>query len=111
MPAQSAMIRPNAEQLRLPLERPLAGEAFVSSDSNAEAVRVLSRWPDGAGSVLAPLRTGGFGQEPAGRRLGRTGRGRAADGVEAALVDPLELEGGRSCWIARAMRTTRACFT
>ena len=41
------------EQLRLPLERPVADAAFVVSDSNAEAVRTLAAWPDGAGSVMA----------------------------------------------------------
>ena len=30
------------EQLRLPLERPVADAAFVVSDSNAEAVRTLN---------------------------------------------------------------------
>ena len=43
MSALSALPPTTTEQLRLPLERPVAGEAFVTSDSNAEAVRVLAR--------------------------------------------------------------------
>ena len=93
MPAQSAMIRPNAEQLRLPLERPLAGEAFVSSDSNAEAVRVLSRWPDGAGSVLALYGPAGSGKSRLAADWAERVGAVPLNGVEAALVDPLELEG------------------
>ncbi|EDX80528.1 MAG: chromosomal replication initiator DnaA [Brevundimonas sp. 32-68-21] len=87
------MIRPNAEQLRLPLERPLAGEAFVSSDSNAEAVRVLSRWPDGAGSVLALYGPAGSGKSRLAADWAERVGAVPLNGVEAALVDPLELEG------------------
>ena len=93
MPAQSAMIRPNAEQLRLPLKRPRAGEAFVSSDSNAEAVRVLSRWPDGAGSVLALYGPAGSGKSRLAADWAERVGAVPLNGVEAALVDPLELEG------------------
>ncbi|MBU1272278.1 MAG: chromosomal replication initiator DnaA [Alphaproteobacteria bacterium] len=87
------MIRPNAEQLRLPLERPLAGEAFVSSDSNAEAVRVLLRWPDGAGSVLALYGPAGSGKSRLAADWAERVGAVPLNGVEAALVDPLELEG------------------
>ena len=55
MSALSALPPTTTEQLRLPLERPVAGEAFVTSDSNAEAVRVLARWPDGVGAVQITL--------------------------------------------------------
>lgn len=93
MSAQSALIRSPAEQLRLPLERPVVGEAFVVSDSNAEAVRVLSLWPDGVGSVLALYGPPGCGKSRIAadwaERLGAL----PLNGVEAALVDPLELEG------------------
>ena len=41
MSAPSALSPKPAEQLRLPLERAV-GDAFVVSDSNAEAVRVLA---------------------------------------------------------------------
>ncbi|WP_299176097.1 chromosomal replication initiator DnaA [uncultured Brevundimonas sp.] len=93
MPAQRALIRPTAQQLRLPLERPLVGEAFVTSDSNAEAVRVLAGWPDGVGSVLALHGPAGSGKSRLAadwaERLGAV----PLNGAEAALVDPLELEG------------------
>ncbi|NBB63864.1 chromosomal replication initiator DnaA [Pseudomonas sp. ODNR1LW] len=93
MPAQSALIPTSAEQLRLPLERPVASEAFVISDSNAEAVRVLTRWPDGAGPVLALYGPAGCGKSRIAadwaERLGAL----PLNGAEAAMVDPLELEG------------------
>ena len=93
MSALSALSRPTVEQLRLPLERPVVGEAFVTSHSNAEAVRVLTRWPDGAGAVLALHGPAGSGKS----RLAAVWAERVGavplNGAEAALIDPLELEG------------------
>lgn len=93
MSAQIALIRQTAEQLRLPLERPLMGETLVASDSNAEAVRVLSRWPDGAGPVLALYGPAGSGKSRIAADWAERVGAVPLNGVEAALVDPLELEG------------------
>ncbi|WAC61187.1 chromosomal replication initiator DnaA [Brevundimonas sp. SL130] len=93
MSAQSALIRTTAQQLRLPLERALVGEAFVTSDSNAEAARVLAGWPDGAGSVLALHGPAGSGKSRIAADWAERVGAVPLNGVEAALVDPLELEG------------------
>ncbi|WP_295187192.1 DnaA/Hda family protein [uncultured Brevundimonas sp.] len=93
MSALSALPPTTTEQLRLPLERPVAGEALVTSDSNAEAVRVLARWPDGVGAVLALHGPPGSGKSRLAadwaERIGAV----PLNGAEAALIDPLELEG------------------
>ena len=93
MSALSALPPTTTEQLRLPLERPVAGAAFVTSDSNAEAVRVLARWPDGVGAVLALHGPPGSGKSRLAadwaERIGAV----PLNGAEAALIDPLELEG------------------
>ena len=93
MTALSALPRPTAEQLRLPLERHVVGEAFVTSDSNAEAVRVLARWPDGAGAVLALRGPAGSGKSRLAADWAERVGAVPLNGAEAALIDPLELEG------------------
>ena len=93
MTALSALPRPTAEQLRLPLERHVVGEAFVTSDSNAEAVRVLARWPDGAGAVLALHGPAGSGKSRLAAEWAERVGAVPLNGAEAALIDPLELEG------------------
>ena len=93
MTALSALPRPTAEQLRLPLERHVVGEAFVTSDSNAEAVRVLTRWPDGAGAVLALHGPAGSGKSRLAADWAERVGAVPLNGAEAALIDPLELEG------------------
>ena len=93
MSAQSALIRTPAEQLRLPLERPVVDEVFVTSDSNVEAVRVLSRWPDGAGPILALYGPAGSGKSRIASDWAERVGAVPLNGAEAALVDPLELEG------------------
>lgn len=93
MPAPSAPTNPTAEQLRLPLERPGEAETFVISASNAEAADVLSRWPDGVGSVLSLHGPAGSGKS----RLAAVWAERVGaiplHGSEAAIVDPRDLEG------------------
>ena len=93
MPADGALNIPAGEQLRLPLERHGASEAFVVSTSNEAAVRLLERWPDGAGSVLALHGPAGSGKsrlaEIWAERLGAV----ALHGAEAGLVDLREIEG------------------
>lgn len=93
MTALSALPRPTAEQLRLPLERHVVGEAFVTSDSNAEAVRVLARWPDGAGAVLALHGPAGSGKSRLAADWAERVGAVPLNGAEAAVMDPLELEG------------------
>lgn len=83
------------DQLRLPLhnDAPDLGADFVRSDCNAEAFDVLSRWPDGAGRVMALCGPAGSGKSRLAaiwaERVGAVG----LNGSEAALVDPLDLEG------------------
>ena len=93
MSALSALPQTTTEQLRLPLERPVAGEAFVTSDSNAEAVRVLARWPDGVGAVLALHGPPGSGKSRLAADWAERVGAVPLNGAEAALIDPLELEG------------------
>lgn len=93
MSALSALPLTTTEQLRLPLERPIAGEAFVTSDSNAEAVRVLARWPDGVGAVLALHGPPGSGKSRLAADWAERVGAVPLNGAEAALIDPLELEG------------------
>ena len=98
MPAQSAPSRPGQgrppqDQLRLPLERPVSDQTLVVSDSNAEAVQVLSRWPDGAGAVLALHGPAGSGKSRLAAAWAERVGAVALHGAEAALIDPLELEG------------------
>lgn len=83
------------DQLRLPLhnDAPDLGADFVRSDCNAEAFDALSRWPDGAGRVMALCGPAGSGKSRLAaiwaERVGAVG----LNGSEAALVDPLDLEG------------------
>ncbi|MCS6625044.1 DnaA/Hda family protein [Roseibacterium beibuensis] len=83
------------DQMRLPLQRdlPEGAEGFVVSDSNRAAHEALAAWPGLIGGVLAL-----YGPEGAGKsRLGQLWAERvgavALHGAEAALIDPLELEG------------------
>lgn len=93
MTAQSAPTQSAAEQLRLPLERHGEAEAFVVSDSNADAVDVLSRWPDGVGAVLALHGPAGSGKSRLAAEWAERVGAIPLHGAEAALIDPLELEG------------------
>lgn len=81
------------EQLRLPLERPVADAAFVVSDSNAEAVRTLAAWPDGVGSVMVLFGPAGTGKSRLAALWAERVGALPLHGAEAALIDPLELEG------------------
>lgn len=88
-----APARTPAQQLRLPLESHGVFEAFVESGCNAEAVGVLKRWPDGAGAVLALHGPAGSGKSRLGAAWAERVGAVALHGGEAALIDPLELEG------------------
>ena len=91
----SAPITPSAGQLRLDLHRhlPRADRDFLRSTCNADAVAALERWPDGSGGVLSLMGPAGCGKSHLAaiwsERLGAS----PLHGAEAALADPVELEG------------------
>lgn len=83
------------QQLRLPLRQEASQRAadFVVSESNSTATAVLATWPETPGSVLAIFGPPGSGKSHlAAAWVERTGAV-ALHGAEAALVDPVELEG------------------
>ena len=83
------------DQMRLPLQRdvPDGAEGFVLSDSNRAAHEALADWPNLIGGVMAIHGPEGGGKSRLAQiwaeRVGAT----ALHGAEAALIDPLELEG------------------
>lgn len=84
-----------SRQLRLPL-RPGAGarpEAWVESASNRRAARRLDGWPDGVDSLLALVGPPGSGKSRLAERWAERVGAAPLHGDEAALADPLELEG------------------
>lgn len=83
-----------SDQLRLPLlsEAP-SRFGFVRSDSNATAVDALDRWPDDAGRVMALCGPAGCGKSHLARLWAERVGALPLEGGEAALADPLELEG------------------
>lgn len=91
MPGRLAM----TDQLRLPLQSdvPQGASTFVRSASNEEAVRVLERWPDAAGQVMAICGPAGCGKSHLAAIWAERVGAVALNGAEAAHVDPLELEG------------------
>lgn len=91
MSASSASTR----QLRLPLqqETPQRASDLTVSDANAAAVEALAAWPSAPGATLALFGPAGCGKSHlAAAWVERTGA-IALHGAEAALIDPLELEG------------------
>ena len=87
--------RPHREQLRLPLTRhvPHGAAEFVRSVSNAYAVDALAAWPDSAGQVMAICGPAGSGKSHLAAIWAERVGAIPLNGVEAALADPLELEG------------------
>lgn len=81
--------------MRLPLTRPAAvGEqVFVRSGSNAFAVDALAAWPDSAGQVMAICGPAGCGKSHLASTWAERVGAIPLNGAEAALADPLELEG------------------
>ena len=94
------------DQMRLPLQRdlPEGAEGFVVSECNRAAVDALADWPNVIGGVMALCGPEGCGKSRLGQvwaeRVGAT----ALHGAEAALIDPLELEG-RPVLLDDAMET------
>lgn len=102
MPARTA----TPDQLRLPLQRDLpATEAgFVVSDCNRAAEAMLASWPNAVGGVLALCGPAGSGKSHLARVWAERVGALPLDGLEAALADPLELEG-RPVLLDRAQAT------
>jgi chromosomal replication initiation ATPase DnaA len=87
--------RPLRDQLRLPLTSDVVGAAavFVRSASNACAMDALSTWPDAAGRVMALCGPAGCGKSHLAALWAERVGAIPLNGAEAALTDPLELEG------------------
>lgn len=102
MPARTA----TTHQLRLPLQRdlPAAEAAFVVSDCNRAAEAMLAGWPSAVGGVLALCGPAGSGKSHLARLWAERIGALPLDGAEAALADPLELEG-RPVLLDRAQDT------
>jgi len=84
-----------SDQMRLPLQRdlPAGAEGFVTSASNRAAVEALADWPGLIGGVLAICGPAGCGKSRLGRIWAERVGAVALHGGEAALMDPLEIEG------------------
>ncbi|CAN5302589.1 DnaA regulatory inactivator HdaA [soil metagenome] len=87
------------DQLRLPLQRdvPAGAAEFVRSACNDATVAVLDRWPDGAGQavgrVMAICGPAGCGKSHLAAIWAERVGAVALNGAEAALADPMDLEG------------------
>ncbi len=86
---------PAADQMRLPLQRDLpdGAEGFVVSDCNRAAVEALADWPGLIGGGLALSGPAGCGKSRLSQIWAERVGAVALHGGEAALVDPLEIEG------------------
>jgi len=83
------------DQMRLPLQSdlPEGAAGFVVSDSNRAAVEALADWPNLIGGVMAVCGPEGSGKSRLGQVWAERVGAAAVHGAEAALVDPLEIEG------------------
>ena len=81
--------------MRLPLQRDLpdGAEGFVVSDCNSSAVEALADWPNRIGGVMAICGPAGCGKSRLGQIWAERVGAVAIQGAEAALIDPLGLEG------------------
>lgn len=84
-----------ADQMRLPLQRnlPEGAEGFVVSDCNRAAVEALADWPNLIGGVMAICGPAGCGKSRLAQIWAERVGAVAIHGAEAALIDPLELDG------------------
>jgi chromosomal replication initiation ATPase DnaA len=83
------------EQMRLPLRSDLPEDAagFVVSDSNRAAFEAVADWPVLLGGVMALCGPPGCGKSRLGQIWAERVGAVALHGAEAALIDPLEIEG------------------
>ena len=81
--------------MRLPLqsELPDGAAGFVVSDSNRAACEALADWPNLIGGAMAICGPEGCGKSRLGQIWAERVGAAALHGAEAALIDPLELEG------------------
>jgi len=84
-----------SDQMRLPLQSDLPDgtDGFVVSDCNRAAVEALADWPNLIGGVMAICGPEGCGKSRLAQIWAERVGAVALHGSEAALVDPLELEG------------------
>ena len=84
-----------ADQMRLPLQRdlPEGAEGFVVSDSNRAAVEALADWPSLIGGAMAICGPAGCGKSRLAQIWAERVGAVALHGAEAAVIDPMELEG------------------
>ncbi|MDI1326292.1 MAG: DnaA/Hda family protein [Brevundimonas sp.] len=84
-----------ADQMRLPLQRdlPEGVEGFVVSDCNRAAVEALEDWPNLIGGAMAISGPAGCGKSRLAQIWAERVGAVALHGAEAALIDPLEIEG------------------
>ncbi|MFN3537644.1 MAG: chromosomal replication initiator DnaA [Brevundimonas sp.] len=93
------MTADRTEQLKLELERetPFRADDYVVSDCNRAAALTLAGWPDAAaglgGGVLSLCGPAGSGKSHLAALWAERVGAVPLHGVEAALVDPMELEG------------------
>lgn len=84
-----------ADQMRLPLQRDLpdGAEGFVVSECNRAAMEALADWPNLIGGVRAICGPAGCGKSRLGQIWAERVGAVAIQGAEAALINPLDLEG------------------
>ena len=84
-----------SDQMRLPLQSDLPEDVagFVVSDSNRAAVEALGDWPGLLGGTMAVWGPPGCGKSRLGQIWAERVGAVALHGAEAALIDPLEIEG------------------
>ncbi|RZJ25674.1 MAG: chromosomal replication initiator DnaA, partial [Brevundimonas sp.] len=95
---------PASDQMRLPLQSdlPEGADSFVVSDCNRAAVEALADWPNLIGGVMAICGPAGSGKSRLAQMWAERVGAVAFHGGEAALVDPMEIEG-RPVLLDRAM--------
>ncbi len=93
-----------ADQMRLPLQRDLpdGAEGFVVSGCNRAAVEALADWPSPIGGAMAICGPEGCGKSRLAQAWAERVGAVALHGAEAALINPMELDG-RPVLLDRAM--------
>jgi len=83
------------DQMRLPLQSDLpdGADGFVVSDCNRAAVEAVADWPNLIGGVMAICGHAGCGKSRLGQIWAERVGAVAIHGGEAAVIDPMELEG------------------
>ena len=92
------------DQMRLPLQSDLpdGADGFVVSECNRAAVEAVADWPNLIGGVMAICGPAGCGKSRLGQIWAERVGAVAIHGGEAAVIDPMELEG-RPVLLDRAM--------